>query len=75
MGIVQLETAAGGPPPGQRHRRRTLPRSVHSALPLEQARIAVREFCRTGGARPQSVTWVRGDFTGAILQPLPDVVA
>ncbi|MGJ7906798.1 Imm1 family immunity protein [Actinopolyspora sp. H202] len=47
----------------------------HSALPLEQARIAVREFCRTGGARPQSVTWVRGDFTGAILQPLPDVVA
>ncbi|WP_017975241.1 Imm1 family immunity protein [Actinopolyspora halophila] len=46
-----------------------------SALPLEQARTALREFCRTGGARPASVTWVRGDFTGAILQPLPDVVA
>lgn len=47
----------------------------HSAVPLEQARRAVREFCRTGGARPQSVTWVRGDLTGAILEPLPGIAA
>lgn len=48
---------------------------AHSAIPLEQARRAVREFCRTNGARPESVTWVRGDLTGAILQPLPGIAA
>ncbi|WP_438389006.1 Imm1 family immunity protein, partial [Actinopolyspora saharensis] len=46
-----------------------------TAIPVEQARTALREFWSTGGQRPASVTWVRGDFTGAILQPLPDGVA
>ncbi|WP_019853954.1 Imm1 family immunity protein [Actinopolyspora mortivallis] len=74
MGIVQLETAAGGPhlasdiDTGRYHDRFT-------AIPIERARTALREFRSTGGQRPTSVTWVLGDFTGAILQPFPDVVA
>lgn len=41
-----------------------------TVIDLEQAREALREFCRSGGQRPRSVQWVAGDYYGRILQRL-----
>ncbi|WP_438386935.1 Imm1 family immunity protein [Actinopolyspora saharensis] len=41
-----------------------------TAVPVEQARQALREFCRTGGGRPTSVSWVAGDYYGRIIERL-----
>ncbi|ASU79387.1 hypothetical protein CDG81_15060 [Actinopolyspora erythraea] len=41
-----------------------------TAIPIEQAREAVREFCSTGGKRPTSVFWVAGDYYGRITERL-----
>ncbi|MFE4826697.1 Imm1 family immunity protein [Streptomyces sp. NPDC056672] len=36
-----------------------------SALPLDQVRAAVEEFCRLGsGDRPECIEWVRGEMNG-----------
>ncbi|MGJ7906797.1 Imm1 family immunity protein [Actinopolyspora sp. H202] len=39
-----------------------------TAIPIEQARTALREFWSTGGQRPASVTWVAGDYYGRITE-------
>ncbi|SDX53676.1 Immunity protein Imm1 [Saccharopolyspora shandongensis] len=41
-----------------------------TVIPIEQAREALREFCRSGGQRPTSVQWVAGDYYGRIMQRL-----
>ncbi|KAA5836929.1 hypothetical protein F1721_03590 [Saccharopolyspora hirsuta] len=41
-----------------------------TVIDFEQAREALRDFCRSGGQRPQSVQWVAGDYYGRILQRL-----
>ncbi|WP_017976348.1 Imm1 family immunity protein [Actinopolyspora halophila] len=41
-----------------------------TAIPIEQAHRALREFCHTGGGRPTSVSWVAGDYYGRITERL-----
>ena len=39
--------------------------SRRSAVPLERVRVVLEEFCRVGtGARPESISWVRGELNG-----------
>ncbi|WP_406177779.1 Imm1 family immunity protein [Streptomyces sp. NBC_00996] len=45
-----------------------------SALPLEQVRAALEEFCRIGtGERPECISWAPGDANGQRLDRAPMV--
>lgn len=46
-----------------------------TAIPAAQAREALREYVRTGGQCPKSVTWVSGDYYGRITDRITVVSA